>query len=118
MIQARFTQDEAGLVVADLGMEWAAFNEVLADGIESRAPVGEPPGLSTYWVDRALDRLSVQVAEHVVIVEGNGTELLCEGDRVVARSLYDAFSEQSMPMDDFREVLREYRDRILSAMRT
>jgi hypothetical protein len=90
VIQARFTHDEAGLVLADLGTKWTAFNEVLADGIESRAPVGHPPGLSTFWVDRALERLADDDNREGcrVIVESNGTQLVREGELVVARSLY------------------------------
>ena len=65
-----FTQNKYGLVEADAGPSSQGFNETLRDSIGSRAPKGWPPGLSTYWVDRAIEGASSGL-DGSILLSGN-----------------------------------------------
>jgi hypothetical protein len=114
----RIWTDERGLIWADLGDGWPGFNLALADAVSALSPRGTDPALSTYWIDTALERMTPEHAkddEHKV-AGGNETELAVAGETVHARSLYDLFDPEQMPLDAFATMLGSYREAVLSAI--
>ncbi len=80
--------DRDGLMEVDLGPEWPGFTETLADSLGTRAPRGHPEGLSTFWLDRMLERLDAWVSPGTELGNGNATELIRTDSGVRAASLY------------------------------
>ena len=50
------------------------------------------------------------------MIWGNETELVSAGQLLHARSLYELFEAEQMPLADFEAVLRTYRDAVTSAI--
>jgi hypothetical protein len=77
------------------------------------------PGLSTYWIDRADE--GVRRASSGALTEpfasGNVTYLRLQGDEVVAAFDFDPDEGEadSIPLDDFLALLREWRRRVVDA---
>lgn len=57
MDQWRIYTEAGGLSWVDVGPSRGAVGDALADCASTLSPRGEPPSLSTYWIDRVLDRL-------------------------------------------------------------
>lgn len=72
---------------------------------------------STYWIDATLQRLdALQTASRDgYVMGGNESQLLREGDQVVAHSIYELFENERMPAAAFRAVLEGWRDEVLRA---
>ncbi len=110
-----------GAVYANLGPAWPGFNELLADAISPLPPLGsDERSLSTYWVDRAIDEIRRRRAhrEDGAIQGGNSTTLVLSGSQVVARSDYELFDDEVMPVDDFVDVLQRWRSQIIAVRHT
>ena len=107
--------EDKGLIWLDLGPSWSSFNEALADAVSSLSPRGEPPALSTYWIDRAL------AAEHAesgaVVAGGNSTTIVRTRYGVRAESDYELFDAQEMPLAEFLSALQQWRDEVVAAKR-
>jgi hypothetical protein len=106
--------DDRGLIWVDLGDEWPGFTNLLADAVSSLSPIGETPALSTYWIDATLDRIESRSTGR--LIWGNETELVRAGESLHARSLYELFDAEQMPLADFRAILGTYRDSVTSAI--
>jgi hypothetical protein len=91
------------------------LNETLHDAISPMAPKGhEPTGLSTYWIDTAIDgiRAGRGSREPARIVSGNATSLLVQGDTVIAESDYELFEPVTVHADCMLQILEAWRERI------
>jgi hypothetical protein len=106
--------DDRGLIWVDLGDEWPGFTSVLADSVSSLSPIGETPALSTYWIDATLDRIEGSSTGR--LIWGNETELVRTGESLYAKSLYELFEAEQMPLTAFRAILGMYRDAVTSAI--
>jgi hypothetical protein len=111
----RFKERE-GLLEADLGPEWPGFNETLSDSVTTRAPKGEPEGLSTYWIDRTLTALAKGGPPGTVLVSGNATSLILTAEGVCAHSDYEVFDDEQMPMADFVRGMSEWREATMALL--
>ena len=115
-LRPEFTAGPDGTVDVRLGPGWAAFEDALADAVGSRPPAGsDHPGPSAFWIDRtlaALERPSTGGPE-AVIAEGNAVQLLRSDAAVVARSLYELWDDQTMPLREFVQVLLAWRTTVL-----
>jgi hypothetical protein len=106
-----------GQVDLKLGTSWPIFNEALSDSISSLPPRGaEGDGPSTYWIDVAEAGVlrAVETGDTRPFTGGNVTLLKLEGDQVVATfDFSDDEPRESMPVEDFLDLLREWRRRIV-----
>jgi hypothetical protein len=97
-------------VDADLGPEWPGFNEALRDSVTARAPKGHPEGPSTYWIDRTLTALANGGPPGTLLVSGNATSLVLSVDGVCARSDYELFEDEQIPIEEFVVGMSAWRD--------
>ena len=109
-----------GTVVARLSPDWPIFNEALADAVSSLPPRGSSEKrLSTYWIDRTLDRLALlqEASQPGPVASGNAYSLLFDGDSVQAVFDYGDPNEdvELMSVQDFRWILRGWRAAVLAA---
>ncbi|GEK23190.1 hypothetical protein [Cellulomonas xylanilytica] len=117
-MDAHFTERTDGQVDVSLGAAWPLFNDALADSISSLPPRGAPgAGPSTYWIDvaaRGVER-AVAAGSDRPFTCGNVTLLRVVGDCVEARFDFAGDDEPSelMDVDDFRELLRQWRLRVI-----
>ena len=102
----------------DLGDQWPGFVEALADSVSSVAPRNDSTsGLSTYWIDLLIFRLRHwhdDDGREQVLVEGNTTAIVKVSDEAVARSLYELFDDERMPVQDLLPALEDWRVRVLA----
>ena len=115
-VRPEFTAGTGGTIGIRLGPAWAAFDDALADAVGTRPPAGsDRPGPSVFWIDRALAALerSPRGGTETVVAEGNAHQLLRRGDEVVARSLYELWDDQAMPLREFVQVLTTWRNLVL-----
>ena len=114
VVEPTFSTRPDGVIDIDLGPEWRPFTETLMDAVTTRAPRGSVEGNpSTYWLDRAAAAIDADERDTgKPFLEGNATELLRSGDEVVARSQYELFDDQSMSVEQFRGIVRAWRDRV------
>jgi hypothetical protein len=106
-----------GQVDLQLGTGWPIFNKALSDSISSLPPRGvEGDGPSTYWIDVAEAGVlrAVETGDTRPFTGGNVTLLKFDGDQVVATfDFSDDEPRESMPVEDFLDLLREWRRRIV-----
>jgi hypothetical protein len=106
-----------GQVDLHLGPAWPMFNEALSDSISSLPPRGaQGNGPSTYWIDVAEAGVlrAAETGDTRRFTGGNVTLLKLEGDQVVATlDFSDDEPRESMPIEDFLDLLREWRRRVL-----
>jgi hypothetical protein len=105
-----------GAVYVRLGPRWRGFNELLGDAITPLPPIGsDQTSLSTYWIDRAMNeiRRRQERQDDGAIQGGNATTLVLNGSRVIASSDYDLFEDESMSVDNFLDVLRQWRSEVI-----
>src|SRR5437762_13739994 len=84
----RVEAEPGGLVWVDPGPGRPSLKQALHDCVGSLSPIGEPPSLSTYWVDGTLAALSPQAPTEAVIASGNAWSLVRRGDTVAVRFDY------------------------------
>jgi hypothetical protein len=106
--------DDRGLIWANAGDDLPGFNEALADSISALSPIGQPPALSTYWIDKAL--AGVERHSGRPISSGNATSLTRDGEEVVAESEYELFEDERMSVTAFVEGLRLWRTAVATAI--
>jgi hypothetical protein len=115
-----FTARDDGVIDATVGSEHLLMNHALEDAVSSRAPRGAAhPGLSTYWIDRAENRLrsAVETQSSDPFATGNVTWLRLDGDSVVAGYEFDPDEQggDSIPLNDFLVLLAEWRKVVVEA---
>ena len=103
--------DHDGLVWLDLGREWPGFNEALADSVSTLSPRGESPALSTYWIDHALSKVASRPGTEVS--SGNATRLVRTDEGIRARSDYELFEDEEMPVEHFVRLLQVWRSAVV-----
>jgi hypothetical protein len=113
-LDATFFEDR-GLIWITLGSSRPGWYEAMNDGISSLSPRGQPPELSTYWIDHAL--AGVDSAPGSKITGGNSTRIERTTDGVVAKSDYEMFEDEHMSVEDFVSLLRAWRDRVVALQR-
>ena len=111
MPQPTFTE-HSGLLWIELGPDWSGFTEALNDGVSALSPRGEPPAVSTYWIDYALEGLARAPGDE--ITGGNTTRIVRTATGVRAVSDYELFDEESMTVEDFRSLLTAWRERVVA----
>ena len=112
-----WTDPNNGLIWTHAGDDRKGFTEALNDSVSSLSPGGEPPNVSTYWIDRALERLRLPSSDDEVVVSGgNATQIFRKGQRVRAVSLYDVFDDEWMDVDEFERGLQGWRAEVLEAL--
>lgn len=113
-----FVESAGRGIELQLGDEWPGFNEALVDSVSSLPYRGEgKSGLSTYWIDLLTSRLENWVpdaGDEMAILNGNVTELVRSGPDLIARSLYDLFDDERLPVKDLLPLLREWRARVVA----
>ncbi len=94
-------KDKSGLICAEVDDGHPGFNEALADAISSLSPVGQPPALSTYWIEIAAARAALRLVEERVLSMQDGfrtlsQRLLSSGAPGVRRNMVSFFQCFSM----------------------
>jgi hypothetical protein len=113
-----FTRVSGRGIDVDLGSSWPGFNEALADSVSSMSPRSSwRRGLSTYWIDHVLDGVATGRTDGKALSSGNSTELVLEGDDVVARSLYELFGDERMELKEYTELLQAWRAQVVEHRR-
>lgn len=102
--------DQRGLIHAKVGGSNPGFDEALGDSLSALSPAGQPPALSTYWIDLALARLEQSAVQ--LLVSGNSTRFIRKGADVVAQSDYEMFPDERMPGIEFINGLQLWRKAI------
>jgi hypothetical protein len=110
-----FDSTERGWVLASIGEDYPGFNETLEDSIGCLSPARQPPGLSTYWVDKALEG-AVRAEPGRSFSGGNTTSLARSELGVIAHSDYELFEDEEIGLDDFLIGMREWRRQIQAAI--
>ena len=77
-----FVADVGGLVWPDPGEEAPLLKEALRDCVESLSPAGDAPTLSTYWIDRLLERCAEPRRVKSLLAQGNWWTFWLDGDVV------------------------------------
>ena len=112
-VELTYFRSPDGAVYAQLGPGWRGFNELLSDAITPLPPIGsDEPSLSTYWIDRAIRRC--EDGTDGPVQGGNATTLILSGSQVLATSDYELFDDESMPVDEFLDILRQWRGEVLA----
>jgi hypothetical protein len=104
------------IIEADLGPAWPGFTEALNDAVSTRAPRGQPAGISTYWIDRTLTALETANAPTKALASGNATSLALDGPFVVAQSDYEMWPDERMSREDFVEGMESWRAAALARL--
>lgn len=118
-MEYRFELTETGLVRVLLPDDLPVLNHALEDSIGSRPPRGaRQDGLSTYWVDRALQGVLARVADgsDEVFASGNVTYMQVRNGKVEARYDYDPPDDDNFDAIDvqtFVPLVEDWRSRIL-----
>lgn len=113
----RIWPDPAGLAWADPGDDRDAFRSALEDCADSLSPAGQPPGLSTYWVDHLLGQL--ERGRDGEVANGNLWTLTVKGDTVEVRMNVDPPTSEPLDVvgiDELREGLRLLRGEIVTQL--
>lgn len=115
-----FETDAAGLIWVAPDENYPGFSAALADSLGSLSPAGEPPRLSTYWVDRTLTWLDAADGggPSVEVASGNMSALQRDGQTVRAISLYETFAEEELPLIEVVLGLLRWRRIILDRIST
>lgn len=95
------------------------LKHALEDCVESLSPVGTAPSLSTYWIDRALERLSRPAASEWVVASGNAWSLVRHDDMVTVRFDYAEEGDpegETISAAELAAELSAYRDAVLRAL--
>lgn len=118
MIKPEFIESGVRGIDLVLGEGWPGFNEALADSVSTMPFRGEATtGLSTYWLDLLIERVenwSDAPGVEQSVISGNATELIKVDDRVVARSLYELFEDESLPIAEVLPALRSWREQVVA----
>lgn len=91
----RVWTDPGGLAWTDPGNDRSALRSAIEDCASTLSPVGQPPTLSTYWIDQLLAALAAP-GEHE-LSHGNLWVLTLHGQAVEVRM--DVDPETSEPLD-------------------
>jgi hypothetical protein len=105
----RFRERDDQIIEVDLGPEWPGFTEALNDAVSTRAPRGQPAGLSTYWIDRTLTALETAKQPTKLLASGNATSVSLDGPFVVAHSDYEMWPAERMSREDFVRGMESWR---------
>jgi hypothetical protein len=112
-VELTYFRSPDGAVYVRLGTGWRGFNELFSDAITPLPPIGsDETSLSTYWIDRAIRRC--EDGADGPIQGGNAASLLLRGSRVVATSDYELFDDESMPVAEFLDILRQWRAEVIA----
>jgi hypothetical protein len=105
-----FRESEGRGIDVDLGSGWHGFNETFADSVSTLPPRGwRRRGLSAYWIDALSAALEKPPGPGRALVWGDTTELLLDGQEVVASSLYDTFEAERLPISTVQAILADWR---------
>jgi hypothetical protein len=116
-----FDIEAGGLVWPDPGPGRGVLKDALNDCVSSLSPAGGSPGLSTYWIDRALERLGLQEREGV-IAGGNAYLLAWADDVVQVWFDFDYYDDDAneildtITADELVEGLLAYRHAVVNAI--
>jgi hypothetical protein len=113
----QFRERDDQIIEVDLGPEWPGFTEALNDAVSTRAPRGEPAGLSTFWIDRTLSWLESADSPKKELASGNATSLVLDGSFVVAQSDYEMWPDSRMSLDDFVRGMELWRAETIRRLR-
>lgn len=108
-MDARFTQRDDRVVDLQLGPEWGALEETLQDAVTTRAPRGsDGVNPSTYWIDRTLRAIALG-PDGTIVASGNMSDLVLDGEELVARSQHEMFDDQRVHRLELVELLGQWR---------
>lgn len=113
-----FTTTLTGYVEVAQTDEMSLFIRVLNDCVGSRAPRGAPSGLSTYWIDAALEefRRAVSESDSPATFSGNMSYLELVDGLVEARYDYDPPDSdivERLPLRELVDLLDEWRAEVI-----
>ena len=100
----RARTDDGGLTWLDPGPDRPALRAALEDCAETLSPAGEPPALSTYWVDRLLERAAE--LEPGDIAHGNLWVLTAADRMVEVRMDVDPPSSEPIEVIETDDLIR------------
>jgi hypothetical protein len=115
-VHVTFVRAKDGAPYARLTDEWHGFNEALWDAVGPLPPIGSPEeSLSTYWIDRALRvvRSMSEAGQSGLVQGGNAASVVIKDGQVIARSDYEMFDDEAMPVGDFEGVLEIWRRQVV-----
>lgn len=105
-----FQESSRGGIDVDLGIAWPGFNETFADSVSTLPPRGwRRRGLSAYWIDALSAALDNPPSAGRALIWGNATEMLLDGEDVVASSLYELFDAERLPIATVRAILADWK---------
>jgi len=116
-VELTYFRSPDGAIYAKLGSPWRGFNELLSDAITPLPPIGsDETSLSTYWIDRATRELLQrrETGDDGPVQSGNATTLILSGSTVIATSDYELFDDESMSVDDFLDILNQWRGEVIA----
>jgi hypothetical protein len=90
---------------------------LLSDAITSLPPIdSDETSLSTYWIDRARREVlrRREAGDDGPVQSGNATTLVLSGSTVIATSDYELFDDEPMSVDEFLDILRQWRDEVIA----
>ncbi|MGQ0467801.1 MAG: hypothetical protein ACT4QG_21090 [Sporichthyaceae bacterium] len=112
----RFVQDDDGGIALILEPPYPLFHEAFAEAVGPWAVVGGDEVLSTYWVDRLIERLEDASAEpgvERVLAEASGAELYRLDDRVIARDAIFDVPDENLAAAEVLPALYAWRQQLL-----
>lgn len=113
----RIWTDDGGLAWADPGEDRPALGDALKDCASTLSPVGEPPTLSTYWIDRLLAGL--EQADARDLAHGNLWVLTLTDEVVEVRIDVDPPTSDPLDVvavDDLSRGLHALRDEVVARL--
>lgn len=103
----RVWTESGGLARLDPGPDRPALRAALEDCAETLSPLGEPPALSTYWLDRMLEL--AKASDHAEIAHGNLWVLTAHGGLVEVRMDVDPAASEPLDLIEVEELTRGLR---------
>lgn len=116
-MELTYFRSSDGAVYAKLGRTRRGFNELLSDAITPHPPIGsDETSLSTYWIDRATREVlrRRETGDDGPVQSGNTTTLILSGSMVIATSDYELFDDESMSVDEFLDILNQWRGELIA----
>lgn len=114
----QFTTTAAGYIDVRRSDQMAIFAGVLNDCVGSRAPRGAPVGLSTFWIDAALNEFRPHLADSngYAMFSANASYLELVDGLVEARFDYDPPGSdivERLPLQEVIELLEAWRTEVI-----
>lgn len=114
----QFTTTTSGYIDVERSDQMPIFTNVVNDCVGSRAPRGAPAGLSTFWIDAALNEFRPHLTDSngSAMFSGNASYLELVDRLVEARFDYDPPDSdivERLPLREVIELLEAWRTEVI-----